>query len=71
MKSKDIKQENQTENTKINENILETYLVELALKGNKINDLPELADSFWIVVESLKINSISELQPNYVQEQKS
>ncbi len=62
LKSKDIKQENQTENTKINENILETYLVELALKGNKINDLPELADSFWMkVVESLKINSISEL----------
>jgi DNA primase len=62
LKSKDIKQENQIENTKINENILETYLVELALKGNKLNELPELTDPFWSkVYEQLKTVKIADL----------
>ena len=45
-------------------NVLEEYMVELALKGNKIGDLPELTDPFWSkVVESLKTTKITDLPP--------
>lgn len=32
-------------------NILEEYLVELALKGEKLDELPELTDPFWLKVQ--------------------
>lgn len=45
-------------------NILEEYLVELALKGNKIGELPELTDLFWKkVVENLKTTKVADLPP--------
>ena len=42
--------------------ILEEYLVELAIKGNKLSELPELGNPFWKkVVTYLKSGNISEL----------
>ncbi|MBI5358903.1 DNA primase [Candidatus Amesbacteria bacterium] len=62
VKSQSSKIEVQTEKTEIKENILEAYLVELALKGNKLDELPELADPFWSKVsEQLKKIKITEL----------
>jgi hypothetical protein len=43
---------------------LEEYLVELAIKGNKIKELPELSDPFWSkVVEHLKTTKLADLPP--------
>ena len=48
----------------VKSNILEEYMVELALKGNKINELPTLSDQFWSkVVEELKSVKIADLPP--------
>ena len=45
-------------------NVLEEYMVELALKGNKLSELPTLSDQFWSkVVEELKSVKIADLPP--------
>lgn len=35
----------------VKSNVLEEYLVELALKGEKLDELPELTDPFWLKVQ--------------------
>ena len=51
-----------TNDKMIKSDILEEYLVELALKGNKLDKLPELVDPFWTKVsQQLKSVKISDL----------
>ena len=59
----EIRNNDQMTNDKmIKSDILEEYLVELALKGNKLDKLPELVDPFWTKVsQQLKSVKISDL----------
>ncbi|MDP3973926.1 MAG: toprim domain-containing protein, partial [Candidatus Daviesbacteria bacterium] len=62
LKTQSSKPETQSAKPGNQENILEAYLVELAIKGNKLSELPELVDPFWAKVsDHLKTQKIPDL----------